>query len=337
MKKSNKFTIICFMTFIIFGLTVLCFSDGYAKGEKKLGKKYKKWIDEEVVYIISQNEKEVFKSFATDELREEFIKTFWNRRDPTPETPFNEFREEHYRRIEFANKKYFEGIAGWRSDRGRVYIMFGPPDFFESNPGGGRGFLFDVSGPTAEFPAEKWMYRYIPGLKLRKSRIEFMFVNHYNSGKYQLVTNPALANALRNTSIPSRNIGFEDPSGAIPGETDRNLSENPLEQLQMMAELTKSRGEVFEEMARSTRLRKLKGIVDARESLSEMPFFLKEYFFLGKNNRTSIGCRVEIAGKYIAFKKKANRYDGDVHFCIEINYDRKIVSHSIDRLVMSLR
>ena len=137
-------------------------------------------------------------------------------------------------------------------------------------------------------------------------------MNYYNSGKYQLVTNPALANALRNTSIASRNIGFEDPSGAIPGETDRNLSVNPLEQLQMMAELTKSRGEAFEEMTRSARLRKLKGIVDARESLSEMPFFFKEYFFLGKNNRTSIPISIEIAGKDVEIKKESDRYNDAV-------------------------
>ncbi len=147
-----------------------------------LSEKYKKWLDEEVVYIISENERDVFRSLRTDAERENFIKMFWKRRDPTPETPINEFREEHYRRIAFANDTYFEGKAGWRSDRGRVYIMFGPPDFFETNPGGGRGFLLGTNAPTAEFPSEVWTYREIPGLKLQESRVDFTFVNYYAAG-----------------------------------------------------------------------------------------------------------------------------------------------------------
>ena len=113
-----------------------------AKKEGKrpaLSEKYRKWLNEEVVYIVSENERDVFRNLRTDAERENFIKMFWTRRDPSPETPVNEFREEHYRRIAFANDHYFEGKAGWRSDRGRVYIMFGPPDFFETNPGGGGG------------------------------------------------------------------------------------------------------------------------------------------------------------------------------------------------------
>src|SRR4030042_4277 len=91
-----------------------------------------------------------------------------------PATPVNEFREEHYRRLEWASKRYFEGKAGWRTDRGRVYIMFGPPDFFETNPGGGRGFLFDPSGPTADYPSEVWTYRSIPGLYELIGRIDLI-------------------------------------------------------------------------------------------------------------------------------------------------------------------
>ena len=319
-------------------LPPLLAASGHAGGTDEMSKEHKKWLEEEVVYIISESEKDVFRSLRTSRQREEFIESFWKRRDPTPNTPFNEFREEHYRRIEYAKEKFFEGTAGWRSDRGRVYIMFGPPDFLETNPGGARGFLFGVDGPTAEFPSEVWTYRYIPGLKTRVSRVDFIFVNYYNSGKYQLVSNPSLANALRNTSIErSRDVGYEDPSTLVPGSTGKDLPVNPLEQLQILAELTKSRGEVFEELERSARLRKLKGIVEAKESLYEMPFVMKETFLCGKDNLTTVPISVEIAGKDVAFVKDGDRYNGTVNFHIEVKDGSATVYQSSERLVMNLR
>ncbi|MGQ9638229.1 MAG: GWxTD domain-containing protein [Thermodesulfobacteriota bacterium] len=303
-----------------------------------MSKEHRRWLEEEVVYIISEKEKEVFKGLTTSEQREEFIKSFWKRRDPTPDTPLNEFREEHYRRIKYANEKFFEGTAGWRSDRGRVYIMFGPPDFLETNPGGGRGFLFGIDGPTAEFPSEVWTYKYIPGLKTRMSRVDFIFVNFYHSGKYQLVSNPSLANALRNTSIErSRDVGYENPDTLVPGSTEKDLPVNPLEQLQILAELTKSRGEVFEEIERSARLRKLRGIVEARESFNEMPFAMRESFLYGNDTLTSVPISVEIAGKDVAFVKKGDRYSGTVNFHIEIKTGGATIYRSSEQLVMNLR
>jgi GWxTD domain-containing protein len=299
---------------------------------------YKKWVDEEVLYIISDNERDVFKSLRTDDEREGFIRTFWKRRDPTPETPVNEFREEHYRRIEWVNQRYFEGKAGWRTDRGRTYIMFGPPDFFETNPGGGRGFLFDPSGPTAEFPSEVWTYRYIPGLRERIGRIDLIFVNYYNSGVYQLTTNPALANALRNVSMTARNVGYEGTQGeAYPGAKDKDLAVNPLEQLTMLADLSKSRGEVLEEMERSDRLRKLQGYVNANESLAALPFIDQESFFKGAQNTTSIPLTIEVAGKDVLFQEAGDRYRGLINFYIEVKDQSQTVYQISDRLEMNLK
>jgi GWxTD domain-containing protein len=337
MRKTAKCLFLCVSLPLVFGLVSFSQTKSLAAQKEEMSEKHKKWLNEEVVYIISKREKDVFKSFTTDEQREEFIKKFWERRDPTPRTPFNEFKEEHYRRVEFTNQKYFEGTAGWRSDRGRVYIMFGPPDFFETNPGGGRGFLFGVSGPTAEFPSEVWTYRYIPGLKMRQTRIDFTFVNYYNSGKYQLVSNPSLANALRNTSIEgSRDVGYEPHDVQVPGSTEKNLLVNPMEQLMMMAELTKSRGEVFEEMERSARVRKLKGIVDTRESLYEMPFEMNQAFLMGVNKTTKIPISVEISGKDVAFNKDGDRYKGAVNFHVEVKDSEKTVYQSSERLEMNL-
>ena len=111
------------------------------KNEEKLRKEletpYRKWLNEDVAYIITDEERSAFKRLQTDEEREQFIEQFWLRRDPTPDTFENEFREEHYRRIAYANEHYASGIPGWETDRGRIYITFGPPDEIESHPSGG--------------------------------------------------------------------------------------------------------------------------------------------------------------------------------------------------------
>ena len=330
MEKTNKLLILLFtfiFTFHFFGFSV---ENKKETVKQELSKKYKKWLEEEVIYIISQKENDVFKSFRTDEERDGFVKTFWKRRDPTPETPFNEYREEHYRRIEYANKNFFEGRIGWRTDRGRVYIMFGPPDFMETNPGGGRGFLFNLSDSTAEFPSEVWAYRHIPGLKARMDRVELIFVNYYNSGEYRLVSNPALANALRNTSVSARDVGYEDPK-------DKDLLVNPLEQLTLMAELFKSRGEVLEELERSTRLRKLKGIVNTQVSLTQLSFASKVSYIMGNNDLTRIPISVEVVAGDLTFVEKEGRYKGMVNFYIEIKDKTGTVCQNSDRLEMSLR
>src|SRR5579871_6628709 len=103
------------------------------KLRKELETPYKKWLNEDVVYIITDEEKTAFRRLQTDEEREQFIEQFWLRRDPTPDTEENEFKEEHYRRIAYANDHYASGIPGWKSDRGRIYIEYGPPDEIESH------------------------------------------------------------------------------------------------------------------------------------------------------------------------------------------------------------
>ena len=106
------------------------------KLEKELATPYKKWLEEEVPYIITDEERSAFLQLQTNEEREQFIEAFWQRRDPTPDTVENEFKEEHYRRIAYANERFASGIPGWRTDRGRIYIMWGPPDEIESHSDG---------------------------------------------------------------------------------------------------------------------------------------------------------------------------------------------------------
>jgi GWxTD domain-containing protein len=153
------------------------------KLRKELETPYKKWLNEDVVYIITDEEKTAFKRLATDEEREQFIEQFWLRRDPTPDTEENEFKEEHYRRIAYANDHYASGIPGWKTDRGRIYIIYGPPDEIESHPSGGtyERPMEEGGGETSTYPFEQWRYRYLEGIG---TNIIIEFVDPTMSGEY---------------------------------------------------------------------------------------------------------------------------------------------------------
>ena len=92
---------------------------------QELGKVYRRWLDEDVRWIITDEERDTFKRLSNDEERDNFIEQFWLRRDPTPDTIDNEYKEEHYRRIAYANEHFPAGIPGWKTDRGRIYIQIG--------------------------------------------------------------------------------------------------------------------------------------------------------------------------------------------------------------------
>jgi GWxTD domain-containing protein len=151
---------------------------------------YQTWLNEEVVYIISDAERKAFKTLSTDEEREKFIEQFWLRRDPTPGTPQNEFREEHYRRIAHANGRFASSIfPGWKTDRGRIYIQYGPADEIESHPSGGnyRRPIEQGGGTTTTVPFEQWRYRQIEGIG---NNVIIEFVDPTRSGDYRMTMDP---------------------------------------------------------------------------------------------------------------------------------------------------
>ncbi|PYV08567.1 MAG: GWxTD domain-containing protein, partial [Acidobacteria bacterium] len=158
---------------------------------------FDKWLKEDVAYIITPEERSVFEKLTTDEERETFIEQFWTRRDPTPGSAANEFKEEHYRRIQYANEHYAAGFPGWRTDRGRIYITFGPPDETRSNPTGGTYTreLYEGGGTTQTYPFEVWWYRHLQGVG---DDIEIEFVDRLDSGNYRIARDPFEKDALFN-------------------------------------------------------------------------------------------------------------------------------------------
>jgi GWxTD domain-containing protein len=151
---------------------------------------YQRWLNEDVAYIISDPERAAFMNLQADEEREKFIEQFWLRRDPTPGTPENEFREEHYRRIAYANDHYAAGIPGWKTDRGRIYITYGPPDEIESHPSGGnyRRPPEQGGGTISTVPFEQWKYRHIDGVG---DNVAIEFVDPTKTGEYRMTKDPA--------------------------------------------------------------------------------------------------------------------------------------------------
>ena len=153
-----------------------------------------RWLDRDVAYIVSDEERRAFKNLRTDEERESFVEQFWIRRDPTPDTVENEFREEHYGRVAFANERYASGIPGWKSDRGRIYIKFGPPDDVDSHAGGSyQRPIEEGGGQTSAFPFERWRYRFIEGAG---SDVVIEFVDPTMTGEFRLTMDPSEKDAL---------------------------------------------------------------------------------------------------------------------------------------------
>jgi GWxTD domain-containing protein len=163
--------------------------------EKELAGPWKKWLNEDVVYIITDEEKKAFKQLKTDDERQTFVENFWARRDPTPDTEENEYKEEHYRRIAYSNDHYASGIPGWKTDRGMIYIKYGPPDEIDSHPSGGsyQRPIEEGGGETSTFPFEDWRYRYIEGVG---TNVIIEFVDTTMSGEYHISLDPEEKDAL---------------------------------------------------------------------------------------------------------------------------------------------
>jgi GWxTD domain-containing protein len=191
------------------------------KREEKLRKElegpYRKWLNEDVGYIITDEERTAFKRLATDDEKQQFIEQFWLRRDPTPDSSENEYKEEHYRRIAYANERFASGIPGWKTDRGRIYITFGPPAEIESHPSGGtyERPIEEGGGTTSTYPFEKWRYRWIEGIG---NDVQIEFVDPTMTGEYRMTMDPSEKDAL--LYVPNAGLTLMEQMG-MASKADR--------------------------------------------------------------------------------------------------------------------
>src|SRR6184192_4139099 len=224
----------------------------------EIKKAYKDWLEKDVAYIITDEERKAFKKLETDDERERFIEEFWRRRDPDPDTDENEYREEYYERIAYANEHFASGIPGWKTDRGRIWIMYGKPDETETHPAGGsyQREPQEGGGSTTTYPFEKWFYRYLPGVG---SGIEIEFVDPTGSGEYRIARNPDEKDAL--LTIPGAGLTMAEEMG-LANKADRvaNMGgtgmvgylreqDSPFSRLQLLADLSRPPQIKFNDLA----------------------------------------------------------------------------------------
>ena len=270
---------------------------------------YKKWLKQDVVYIISDEEKGVFNRLNSGDEREQFIEQFWMRRDSDPQTNFNEFKEEHYRRIAYANDHFFSAKAGWRTDRGRTYIMWGPPDDREMRPSAGRyeRLPYEGGGTTVTYAFERWYYRHIPGIG---SNIELEFVDKTGTAEYRLALGLEEKDALLHTDAGltwAEESGMMDKSQRpyfTPGSAN-----NPLIQGMMRM---RSKDRPFARMARFFAVQKapdikykdLQKLVDSRILYYSLPFKVITSSIKLDASRAMVAVTVELRNKDLTFQEE---------------------------------
>jgi GWxTD domain-containing protein len=281
------------------------------KQEEKLRKEletpYRKWLNEDVTYIITDEERAAFKRLATDEEREQFIEQFWMRRDPTPDSAENEFKEEHYRRIAYANERYASGIPGWKSDRGRIYITFGPADEIESHPSGGsyERPAEEGGGTTSTYPFEQWRYRWIEGIG---TDIIIEFVDPTMTGEYRMTMDPSEKDAL--LMVPNAGLtlmeqmGLADKSDRFNRTDGTRLGEafggtpmrmNQFERLEQFAKLQKPPAIKFKD---------LEAQVNSKITFNILPMKVRADFFPVTENSVLTNVTIQFENKDLQFQNK---------------------------------
>jgi GWxTD domain-containing protein len=292
----------------------LCLSSAPQKTEPKKreggqNQHYKEWLDKDVVYIISEQEKQFFKDLKNDEERESFIQQFWDRRNPDPRSPYNAFKEEHYRRIAYANEKYASGIPGWRTDRGRIYILWGKPDQLETHPTGGiyyRNHL-EGGGSTSTFPFEKWWYRHIDGVG---DDIEMEFVDSSNSGEYRLAMSPDEKDALIN--VPGAGMTLAEEMG-YADKRDRAYF-NPsgwYDENNAQAKGRRTKDAPFTRMEQyftvqrppAIKFNDLKSVVTTHVTYSSLPYDVRTDYIRLSEDKVLVPITIELSNKELEFKK----------------------------------
>ena len=282
----------------------------------ELSKTYKKWLDEDVRWIITDEEQKAFKLLSNDEERDQFIEAFWQRRDPTPDTIENEFKEEHYRRMAYANEHFAAGIPGWKSDRGRIYVMYGPADEIESHPSGGTYDrpMDEGGGSTSTFPFEDWRYRYLEGIG---QEVIIEFVDTCMCGDYHMTMDRSEKDALLYT--PNAGLTLYEQMG-MSSKADR-FSGGGLERLGAGPFNTNNQAKQFDRLEQFYKLQKppavkfkdLEEVVSHKISVNLMPFDVRTDFVRVTGDTVLVPITIQVKNRDITFVNKDGVQRGTVN------------------------
>jgi len=306
--------------------------------KQELSKTYKRWLDEDVVYIITDEERKAFKQLSNDEERDQFIEAFWQRRDPTPDTEENEFREEHYRRIEYANEHFAAGVPGWRTDRGRIYIMYGPPDEIEAHPSGGtyERPMEEGGGETSTFPFEDWRYRYIEGIG---QEIIIEFVDTCMCNEYHMTIDRSEKDALLMT--PNGGATLYEQMG-LSTKADR-FTNGGLERLgagPMSSDLQSKQFDRLEQYAKlqappPVKFKDLEEVVTHKISVNLMPFDVLADFVRVTGDTVLVPITIQMKNRDITFSNKEGVQRGTVNIFCRVTTLTGKVAHTFEDTVQA--
>jgi GWxTD domain-containing protein len=277
----------------------------------------KKWLNEDVRWIISDDERKAFMQLSNEEEREKFIEAFWDRRNPNPDSEDNEFKDEHYRRIEYANEHYAAGKPGWMTDRGRIYIVFGPPDEVESHPSGGsyERPTEEGGGETSTYPFEDWRYRHIDGIG---EEVIVEFVDDCMCGSYDMTMDRSKKDAL--LMVPNAGLTLYEQMG-MSSKADR-FTGGGIERLgtgpggaTMLQSKEFDRLEQFAKLnqAPPVKFKDLEEVVRTHISYNLMPFDVRTDFVRITNDTVLVPVTVQIKNRDITFADKEGVQHGVVN------------------------
>jgi GWxTD domain-containing protein len=274
---------------------------------KELDSAYKQWLIEDVPYIISPEERNAFLQLETNEEREQFIEQFWLRRSSNPDLPDNDFKEEHYRRIAYANEHYASGIPGWKTDRGHMYIVWGPPDEIESHPTGGTYDrpMEEGGGSTSTYPWETWRWRYIPEIG---ENVIMEFVDPSGSGEYHLTMDPSEKDALLH--VPGAGLSLMEQMG-MASKTDRftrsdgtNLPTSLGGQPASMNEFSRLENYAKAFRPPEVKFKDLEAVVTSRIIRDQLHFTWRPDFLKVTNDTVLVPVTVQIPNNQLSFQAK---------------------------------
>jgi GWxTD domain-containing protein len=282
----------------------------------ELSKTYKKWLNEDVVWIITDEERAAFKQLSNDEERDNFIEAFWQRRDPTPDTEENEYKEEHYRRIAYANEHYAAGIPGWKSDRGRIYIMYGPPDENESHPSGGtyERPMEEGGGETSTFPFEDWRYRYLEGIG---QEVIIEFVDTCMCGDYHMTMDRSEKDALLETPNAGltlyEQMGMSSKASRFTGGGLERLGAGPNSSSQQTKQFDRLEQFAKLQAPPPVKFKDLEEIVNTKLITNLMPFDVRSDFVKVTGDTVLVPITIQMKYRDITFSNKDGVQRGTVN------------------------
>src|SRR5579884_2500553 len=284
--------------------------------KRELKGEYKKWLDEDVRWIITDDERKAFMQLSNDEERDQFIEAFWQRRNPDPDSEDNAFKDEHYRRIEYANEHFAAGKPGWMTDRGRMYIVYGPPDEIDSHPSGGsyERPIEEGGGETSTYPFEDWRYRYLEGIG---QEVIIEFVDTCMCGEYHMTMDRSEKDALLMT--PNAGLTMWEQMGMA--NKAQRFSGGGLERLglgpdsSMLASKEFDRLEQFAKLQQAPKIKftDLTEEVNSKVILNPMPFDVRTDYVKVTSDTVLVPITIQMKNRDITFVNKDGVERGTVN------------------------